>query len=113
MRDHHRAFGGKAQLARGFLLQGRGDERGGGIALALFFLDFGNQQLAVGGIEQRLFDLKGIVFIVDAELIQLFAVIVGQFCLEGLVLCSQVGVDGPVFPRFEGFNFLFALDDHT
>ena len=39
LRDLHGALGGEAQLARGFLLQGRGDEGRRGIALDRLALD--------------------------------------------------------------------------
>ena len=124
--DPHGALGGKAQLARGFLLQGRSRERRGGIAFALLALDPGDAQsadrrfgrragfgqLGAGGGQQRPFHGVGPVAIGDAELSQFFAAIFGQPGAERLSRLGVIRFQRPILARLKTLDLLLALDDH-
>ena len=111
----HGALGGKAELARSFLLQRRGGKGRRGIATALLAIDL--QHLEPGRLAgcgpQRGLGRARCGFIAEAELLYPGA---GEFHqLEGETLAAVLarGVDGPVFLRYERGNFIFALADHA
>ena len=117
LRGAHGALSAKAQLARGFLLQRGGRERCRRAATTLFLVDLGYQQLAVGGIGQRLFNLARGVFRFDGELLDLAALILDEAADEAagflFELLGNVGLNGPVLARVERFDLRFALANHA
>ena len=106
LRDAHGVLGIEAQLARGFHLQRRGDERRRRIALdrlALHRTD--GEFLRIDQIDSTL----GLGFVVDAEFFDLLAVQIGEMRAEGAGRCADVRIDGPVFDRIERFDLLLAF----
>ena len=104
----HGALGGEAQLARGFLLQGRGGEGRGGRALAGLLLDGGD-------LEHGLFDRRlggqGRALVAEVELGELLAFVLDQAGRERIGASRDVGVDAPVFLGLEALDLHLALDD--
>ena len=126
--DPHRPGGGEPELAHGLLLQGRGGERRGGIAVALLFLDRGDEQLStVGRLEIfpgvagiLLFTgpplefrpgLGGILLVVEIELLELAVPVAFQFRGEGLAVLLAVRLEGPVLAGHEFLDLVLALAD--
>ena len=126
--DPHGALGGETHLARGFLLQGRGGERRGGMALALLAFHLGDPQPADGGGIDRWFPGLGQLgarrgqqglfqdprpsTVGDTELGQFLVGILQQAGGERLTGFGGVGFQAPVLPGLEPLDFLLALDDH-
>ena len=120
----------KAELPRRLLLQGRGDEGGGGIAPPLLLLDVVYTQGTGGALGP--FPFRGpprgaarraqfgqpvprpqsLLFGGDAELLDLLAFEPHQPRLELDVRALQIGLDGPVLALDEAFDLVLALDDH-
>ena len=65
----------------------------------------------MGGGRERRLDLGRAHGVVDGELLDFFALKIGQFGAEFPVPGGEVGLDGPVFARHEFLDLLFALDD--
>src|SRR5690606_32120176 len=99
------------ELADRFLLERGGDERRGGLAPALAALDLRYLEPPVGELEQPPPDLRGVVRVADAELLEFLSVQLRQARREPALLVLEVGLDGPVFASLELLYFLFALDD--
>ena len=110
LRDLHGSLGGEAELARGFLLQRRGDERWGRVPLDGFGFDLAHgEALRPDGIGGAL----GIRCRPQRQLFEFLAVEMGQPGGERAGGSAQIGVDGPVFLRSEGFDFVFAFADEA
>ena len=109
--DAHGRGGSDAQLARGLLLQGRGDEGRRRVAPYLAPVDRGHRKgpaldLALGGL--------GAFFGVEVELVELAAVEMGEAGFERLLLGrAEEGVDGPVLARLEDLDLGLALADQA
>src|SRR5699024_2937994 len=97
----HGAAGGKAEFARGFLLQRRGGERWRRVALALFLVDMGDRKLAVRGLFQRCQCCVGTRLIMNRELLDLVTVKALQTRSERLTVLAGLRFDLPVFARYE------------
>ncbi len=112
--NSHRALGREPKPASGFLLQGRGDERRLGASTSLALGDPRDFESSAGRIVDRPADFAGLRFVGDVELFNLVPVELDQIGRELLILgIAQVGLDGPVFARFEGLDLLLADDDHA
>ncbi len=113
LRHAHGTAGGETQLARRFLLQGGGDEGRRWAALALLALHIADDQFATGRSQQARTRGFGIGLVGQVELLELLPGQGQQAGVEGLDRMGELGLDGPVFTRHEGFDFFFALDDHA
>ncbi len=113
LRKAHRAAGREAELARGFLLQGRGGERRRRPPLALLGLHFGDDQAALRGLEQGLARGVRVCFVGQVELLEFLAAQFQQARRETLVRMRAIGFDRPVLARLERFDLLLALDNHA
>ena len=113
LRDAHGLLRAEAQLARGFLLQGRGRERRRRIALALLAVHRQDGELALGRLVQRALDLARLRFGGEAELLDLGAPVFDQLARETSAPMLELGIDGPVLPRHEGGDLVLALADHA
>src|SRR5262249_40123917 len=111
LRDSHRARGLEVELARGFLLQARGDEGGRGAAAHFLALDGTND-------ERRLLDRAD--NLAGLPLRQLISLVVDalvfpaeQTRLEGGRICRlQTRIERPVLLGAERFAFALALHDY-
>jgi hypothetical protein len=111
----HGALGGEAELARGLLLQRRGDERRRRVALALLALDRSTLSLPRRG-DQRLLDDAG-----PSSSVMLNCSIFSpsnsiSLALNGFLSASSgpgIGLDGPVLAPLEGLDLQLALDDQA
>ena len=113
LRQAHGAAGAEAELARGFLLQGRGDERGRRATLALLARDFGDLEHAVRRTHQfhpRSFSGSAVA---EGELLDLVAVVAQQAGIEGLHRMRALRRDRPVLLRLERLDLFLALDDQA
>ena len=109
----HGAAGAETKLARGFLLQGRGDERRRRFALALLAHHFGDLQCAIAGAHQfrtRSFRRGAIA---EGELLDLLTVVTQQARIECLRGMGTLRSDRPVFLRLEGFDLFLTLADQA
>src|SRR5205085_619431 len=98
--DAHRPARAKAELARGFLLQGRGGERRKRVAADFAMLDRGDGEIAGG--EDRISGGTGFRFAIEVEAVELFAVEMGQARGEAFAgLGLELDLDRPVFARAE------------
>ena len=107
LRRLHGALGREAQLARRFLLQGRGGEGGRGIAPDRLLLDRGDLELArldrgARGAGGRL--------VLDVQTLNPFAGVLHQPRGEGRAVGGQIRLDGPVFLRLEPLDLHLAVD---
>ena len=112
MGQAHGARRAEAELARSFLLQGRGGERRLRIAPHLFALN------ALDGEESGLLQHGlGIIrraFVADRKALKLRPVELREACRESLVLAaSQLNLDAPVFLRSEDFDVGLPLADQA
>ena len=108
LRGAHGAVGGHAELAHGFLLQGRGGERCSRTARLLFLFHRRHaDRLARQGREDT--GLRR--FVGDVELVELAAQPVGQAGGEFLPALVAVEVHRPVFAGFKGADFRLAFAD--
>jgi hypothetical protein len=100
----------EAQLARGFLLQGRGGEGRGGRALAGLLLDGGDleDRLLHGGPGGQ-----GRTLVAQVELGELLVLVLDQAGQERLGAGRDVGLDGPVFLGLEALDLQLAVDDQA
>ena len=108
--DLHGLGRAETELARGFLLHGRGGEGRVGIALHRLTLDGGHGERRAGFHlgDRRL----GIGFGRQVELVELLAVEMGQARGElGSVGSGEDRLDGPELAGFEGFDLGLALAD--
>ena len=110
LRGAHRLAGRESQLARGLLLHGRGGERRRRIALQRLFLDFLNGETpsfhgSLGFLSNAL--------MAEAELFELFALILHQPRIELRRIMLQLGKDGPVLVGLESLNLALALNDQA
>ena len=109
LRDPHRMRRRKAELAAGFLLQGRGGE--GRLRIAARRLGFDGRDREVGGLN-RLLEFFGFRARSDVEPLDLLAVGADQTRLEGVAArCRQGRHQRPVFAGDELFDFEFAVAD--
>ena len=108
LRRLHGALGGEAQLARGFLLQGRGGEGRRRIAANRLLLDRVDGEVAGqdGGARGA-----GGRLVLDVQTLHALAGMFDQSGGEGRAVGVQVGLDGPVFLRLELLDLHFAIDD--
>ena len=113
LREPHGAPRVEAELARGLLLQGGGGEGRGGVAAALLALDREHGERAGRGRLDGALDLARLRLVGEAELFDLAAAVLEQLQREVLRAVRALALDGPVFLRLEGFDFLFALADHA
>ena len=104
--DLHGALGVEAQLARGFLLQGRGLEGRRGIAPYRTGLDAGNREALRLDRSDR---AAGVGLVGQRHFLDLLAVQLDQPGREGAAGRGQFGVDAPIFLRLESFDFLLAF----
>src|SRR6185437_1451853 len=111
--DAHGLLRAEAQFARGFLLQRGGREGRGGIALALRAVHGQHGQLALGGFLKRALDVARSDFGRKAELLDFGYQVLDQLARKFLLRMFELGVDGPIFARDEGGDFVFALADHA
>ena len=104
----HGVAGGIAELARGFLLQGRSREWRWRVAGKRLGFDRFNR-------EQTIFDggpgPHCLLFIGEIHLAQFLAVMDGQPRFEGLPALLHLGGNRPIFLWPERFDFTFPLDD--
>ena len=111
LRDLHGARGRKAELARGFLLQGRGGE--GRVGVALGGLGFHGGDVEGRGIERGLESTR-FRFGADVEAADLAAVGADEPRRERrAVLRLQEGGERPIFPRPEFLDFQLAVADEA
>ncbi len=107
LRHPHGVSRREAELAAGFLLQGRGGE--GRLRIALDRLGFDVGNIEGRGLE-RLLERLGLLAGADVEPLQLLAIGADQACLERLVARRRQGRDQrPVFLADEFFDFEFAI----
>ena len=109
LRRAHGLAGTHAELAAGFLLQGRGHERGRGVAAGGFRFDAGDGQIAAGyGLHSHF----GLRFVGQIKSVQLLA---GHCHKPRLEFLSAWRGDqrfhAPVFAVAKGFDFHLALDN--
>ncbi len=104
----HGALGREAQLARGFLLQGRGSEGRGGRALAGLLLDGGDLE---GGLLHGGAGGQGRGLVAQVELGELLVLVFDQAGQERLGAGRDIGLDGPVFLGLEALDLQLAIDD--
>ena len=106
--EAHGVAGGKTELARGFLLQGRRGERGSRVALERLGLD-----LLDGEVRpfDRLLGGHGAAFIAQRQLFELLAIELDEARVEFRAVVLQLGDDGPVFVGPELFDLDLAIDD--
>ncbi len=103
----------KAQLAGGLLLQRRRGEGRRRVAPTLLAVHTQHGERSLGRVLERAlhgarFGLGG-----EAELFDLGARVLDQLARKLLLRMFQLGVDGPVFPRDEGGDFVLALANHA
>ena len=110
LRDPHRARGREAELARGFLLQRRGDERRPGMPLDRFLLDLADREAAR---VDRIDGLLGRALLADRQLFELLAVQPDEPGGEISRCRAEIGFDRPVFLRLERFDLELALADEA
>ena len=109
--DAHGGGGAEAQLARCFLLQGRGDEGRRRVAPDLAAVDGGDGE---GATLDLVLGLFGALLGVEVELLELAAVEMGEAGLQHLLLGrAEIGIDRPVFAGLEDFDLRFALADQA
>ncbi len=106
----HHAVGGHAELAHPGLLQCRRRERCAGMTRTALLLDAHDAGVAAFEHRQPFLAAR---FVLDRELLELFALEVGELGGERLSTFMRVEVQRPVFARNEGFDFFLALDDHA
>ena len=107
LRHRHGALGGHAQLARGLLLKGRGDEGRRRLAALLGLFDVGDRVDAVADVGE---DAVGRRLVGQLDLALAVAVEMGQ---EVAAVLGEPDVDGPVFLRLEGLDLALAVHDHA
>ena len=100
--------GGKTELARGFLLQGRRGERGSRVALERLGLDLLHREVRPF---DRLLCGHGAAFIAQRQLFELLAIELDEARVEFRAVVLQLGDDGPVFVGPELFDLDLAIDD--
>ena len=107
--DLHRARRREAELARGFLLQGRGGE--GRIGVALDRLRFDRRDREARRLE-RLLERLGLSPRADVQPVDLLPVGADEAGGEGRVgFGPQMGDDRPIFARNEPFDLKLAVAD--
>ena len=108
LRRLHGALGGKAQLARGLLLQGRGGEGRRGTAFDRLLLDRPDREPAgLDGIARGAgHGLRG-----DVQPLHPLAGVFDQPGREGRAVSGQIGLDRPVFLGPERLDLHLAVDD--
>ena len=112
LRDRHRPGRAEAELARGFLLQGRGRERRKRVAANFAMLDRGDAEPA--GLQDRVGGGAGLRLAVEIEAVEPLAVEMRQSGGEALArLGREIDLDRPVFARAERLDFTFALADQA
>src|SRR5579875_890523 len=112
LRDLHRAGGGKPELARGLLLQGRGGERRKRVAADLAALDRGDRETGRGEDRRRRF--PRLFFAVEIEAVEPLAVEMGQAGGKALTGGGlKFGLDRPVLARAKGLDLGLALANQT
>jgi len=108
----HGAAGGETQLARGFLLQGRGRERRLRMPADLAMLELGDRIAGLG--RDRGDGVLGQRLGVEVELVELMAVEMGQAGREGGARPGlERAFDRPVFAGAEHLDLGFALADQA
>jgi hypothetical protein len=112
LRHPHGLLRAEAELAGGFLLQGRGGEGRSGVAAPLLAVDAKHGELAPGGVVERTDRLVRRSLVGEAELLDLGAAVLHQFGRELLFGVLELGVDGPVFARNERRDLVLALANH-
>ena len=113
LRRAHRPLRRETELARGVLLQGRGDERRRGAALALAAVDPVGRQPPVRRGQHALADTVRVLGVADVEFLQVLVFQAHQAAEEFLARLRQVGLDGPVLLGPERLDLALALDDHA
>ena len=113
LRDTHGFLRTEVEFACRCLLHGGGGKGRRGVALAVFFVDVGDKQAALGGCFQGINGGLGIGSIGEAEFFGFFAVVNGKFAGEGLTCVAEGSSDVPVFFAVEGFYFALAFDNHA
>ena len=108
--DLHRAAGGEAELAGGFLLQRGGGERRGRVTLDRLRLDRGD---AIGAGFHRREGAGGGFSVRQRELLQLLAIEFGEAGFELAAIHGEPGLNLPVFLRDEALDLELAIDDDT
>ena len=106
----HRVAGRIAELARGFLLQGRCRERRGGIAALRLGLDVLDREEAV---LDRLLRPHRDAFFAKREAVQLVALELDQARVERGAVMLKLCQDVPVFLRLERFDLALTLDNQA
>ena len=106
LRGAHGAVGGHAQLAHGILLHGGGGERRGGVAAAFFLFHCGHLRFFAFQCFQHI-GLR--CFIGQGKLLELVAFVLNQLGGEFAAAFVAVEMQRPVFLRFKGADFVFAL----
>ena len=110
LRQPHRVLRREAELAGGFLLQGRGGEGRRGVALDRLGLDAFNREAA--GFDRRL-GFHGNALVTETEAFQLHALELDQTRVELGAVVLHLGEHAPVFLRPEGLDLALSLDDQT
>ena len=107
----HGGGGADTKLARGLLLQGRGDEGRRRVAPHLAAVD---RRHGEGAALDLTLGLLGPRLGVEIELVELAAVEMGEAGLQGLFLGgAEEGVDRPVFAALEDLDLGLALADQA
>ena len=111
LRGAHRAIGAEAELARRFLLQGRGRERRRRVALHLALLEALDREVARLDRGDRALRVR---LVGEVELVELLAVEPGQARREGGVARRrEPGLEAPVLARLERLDLGLALADQA
>ena len=113
LRDTHRTLCVEAELPGGFLLQRGRCKRSGRIATTLTLGYAQYVKLARRSINNGFLNRARGGFIFEAELLDFFTFVANKPRRESLFILADVGLNQPVFARFERFDLDLALDDHA
>ena len=108
--DLHGARRREAELARSFLLQGRGDEGRRRVTLERFLFNLGDGEMPALDRRHGAF---GVVRMSKRQFVELLAVEMGKPGGEISRRRGEVRFDGPIFLGLEGFDLELALADEA
>ena len=108
LRNRHRAARRHVQLARGLLLERRGDERRRRRAALFRALDVADREFLPLNVRKQLVDL-----LLVGKLALLAVAVIARGKAAGLVHAAQEHVERPVFLRNKGLDLALALHDEA